>query len=1048
MGKGTTLSQLAAQRKLGFLGTLDKKLQRLRREAEKLSRAASDPNASGGLRSIDEIDRVTRGLVGAGPIYGVPAVTAWAKSFLTKIETLRRKKTPPSEDDFSWLATQIQDLEQLRDKEVGEAERKLSRDDTGKVMTRSSMPPPRPDSVKKSLSPSEVPGTVEPVKVPVPAPQPGKVKEVEAGESAKDESVAPTDEGLTIPVFVIADTASVRRKVVLSLTHAGFAVHEMSPLSSARELVQEEAPDLVVIDVDDDAPGGNMLVELLSHDPLTDFIPVLKLTNSKELPSSNTILKPIDTKRLVAEARRLTGQEMEIGSTTRELGELNLDDLTEFVSAEIRAGVLEAATGSHIRDNFQVIEKGPLVASVWALVARLRRIVAEGSQGKIRFRPTAHGPIGMMALDEADGVLDPASHEIVDDSDISALSGLSVVVVDDDVEIRTAFEKVLAKAGMKVRVASDGVEALAVIRKAPPDVVITDILMPKMDGWELTTRLRWDYSLKHIPLIMLSWKEDFLQRVRELNVGADGFMLKEVNRQQVLTHVAGVLKPRITIEQRLADEGVVTGRIERLGVISILRSAMGLRPDCRITVRENWNYFEADIKDGDLMSVSRTGTDGSFASGMPALERLLGVSSGRFSVIPGVDKAKKQFADGSLNAIREATARLNNLNSQVVDGALMHITKVEMNEEVVDVYSKVMPPKLRNSLKRLADGETPRNIVLDATASSETLEMLMLDLIHMGAIQGIVSVPPKKKPGEDSEGMASLPASEPSLSVPPPVPMEALGESPRDSSSMPLSLDDISEISDVKPASSSMIPPDNLKPAPAAELAHPQSVTGPASKSSATWKAIAALFFICFIVMAVLHFGDSPKKQVAALDPPPQAHQTAIPAPTPEIPPAPAPITPPAPAPETPSTPVAPAEQEAAPTEEPGEVASQPVDKYGETEEQRARRKARQKKKEEQAKATEAKKEEPKKKEPKKEEKVAAAPKPGTTGLLSIKVPPGVSGSIVVSVDGRSRGKAPLNVRLSSGLHEVVFTHNGKRTMRMVSMKLGQTKTIQAKVAQ
>ncbi len=1047
MSKGTTLSQLAAQRKLGFLGTLDKKLQGLRREAEKLSRAASDPNATGGRRSIDEIDRITRGLVGAGPIYGVPAVTTWAKNFLTKTETLRRKKTAPSEEDLSWLAAQIQDLEQLRDKEVGEVEKKLSRDDTGKIITKSSIPPPRPDSVKKSPLANRISDTVGPVKLPVPSTPPGAVVEVEEGEKVEDESAEPTGEGPTIPVFVIADTASVRRKVVLSLTNAGFSVSEMSPLSSARELVQEEAPDLVVVDIDDDAPGGNMLVELLSHDPLTDFIPVLKLTNSKDLPSSNMVLKPIDMKRLVAEARRLSGQEMEIGTVTRELGELNLDDLTEFVSAEIRAGVLEAATGSHIRDSFQILEKGPLVASVWALVARLRRIVAEGSQGKIRFRPITHGPIGMMALDEAEGVLDPASHEMVDDGDISALSGLSVVVVDDDIEIRTAFEKVLTKAGMKVRIASDGVEALALIRETPPDVVITDILMPKMDGWELTTRLRWDYSLKHIPLIMLSWKEDFLQRVRELNVGANGFMIKEVDRQQVLTHVAGVLKPRITLEQRLADEGVVTGRVERLGVISILRSTMVLRPDCRITVRENWNYFEADIKGGDLISVSRTGTDGSFASGMPALERLLGVSSGRFSVIPGVDKPKKQFADGSLNAIREATARLNNLNSQVVDGALMHITKVEMNEEVVDVYSKVIPPKLRDSLKRLADGETPRNIVLDATASSETLEMLMLDLIHMGAIQGIVSVSPKGKPGEDSEAMASLPASEPNPSIPPPVPEEALGESSRDSSALPLSMNDISEI---KPASTSMIPHADLKPAPAASFTSEQSVTGSSSKSSATWKVIAALFFIGFVAMVAVHFGGSPEKRVAEVDPPAPAHQAAIPTPAPVIAPTPAPEIPPAPAPSV-------EQKEATPIEETAtdEVASQPVDKYGETEEQRSARKARQKKKEEEQlakelKVKEPKKEEPKKKEPKKEEpKVEVAPpKPGTTGLLSIKVPPGVSGPITVSVNGSSRGKAPVDVRLTSGLHEVVYTHNGKRTMRMVSIKLGQTKVVQAKVAQ
>jgi len=69
-------------------------------------------------------------------------------------------------------------------------------------------------------------------------------------------------------------------------------------------------------------------------------------------------------------------------------------------------------------------------------------------------------------------------------------------------------------------------------------------------------------------------------------------------------------------------------------------------------------------------------------------------------------------------------------------------------------------------------------------------------------------------------------------------------------------------------------------------------------------------------------------------------------------------------------------------------------------------------------------------------------------GTLKVTKPSDATGAIRVSVDGKLRGRAPLRVQLPPGLHEIVFSHNGKRTMRMVSIQTGQTKTIEAKVPQ
>ncbi|MDJ0761630.1 MAG: response regulator [Myxococcota bacterium] len=1013
MSKGATLRQLAARRKLGFLATFEKKLESLRREAERLQRAARDPSAPGVHRSLGEIERVIRGLVGAGPVYDVNEVTAWSKAAQSRIETLQRKKTPLEEADLTWLATEIQKLEQLRSQAAAAAEQVLNE-------------PAIPRISKSASFRAELPKPPVPPKSKQPGPHPAQGSDLR--EITDTHSDAPielemddistsgieplTQTRLTVSVVVVAQADAVRKKVAHILTHDAFDVLEVSALETALNVIHEESPDLIVVDTDDPAPGGSALIKILSLNPLTEFIPVLRLATSKVSASINTLIKPIEPDPLVALTRRLTGEDIETESQTTSLRDLNLEDLTAFVSSEIRSGVLEAATGSHVHESFRVLEKGPLIASIWGLVARLRRVAAQGSQGKIRFAPTTHGQIGMMALDEAESVLDPASHGVVDEADLAALSGLKVVVADDDVEIRSLFEKILTQAGMKTRTAVDGAAALAEIEQDPPDVIITDILMPNIDGWELTTRLRWDYTLRHIPLIMISWKEDFLQRVRELNTSANGFMLKDVDREQILTRVASVLKPRFTLEQRLADEGTFSGRIERVGITTLFKSAMALRPDCRITIRENWNYFEANIEEGELASVNLTGTDGSFVSGSPALERLLGVNAGRFSVEAAEEVPKKQFSDGSINAIRRTAKRMNALCSQVVDGALINIKQVDIDEEVIKVYATVIPPKLKVLLKRLQAGETPRALILSATASSETLEMILLDLIRMGAIRGILSTSsmPATFEENDAQEEGRIQNTGPT----------GEDEAKRERiSTMPVSLDDISEIEVQKPSN---------MPAPAFPV---QAQHG----SPRLWKILAAVCFIGFIAMLSIYLASDRKtvpreaaSAVPAVISQPEQRTQAIPT---AAPPAASEgvVKVPSKSPQPPFSKGEDSKGERNVT--PAKAGVQNQTKSNGSADSRLRGNDNFETSETPSTGKDSK---------------TTDESPATTGVLYIKQPSDAPGRIKISVDGRVRGRSPIKLKLSPGLHEIVYSYQGRRIFKKVTIQANQRKEIIAEV--
>jgi CheY-like chemotaxis protein len=90
-----------------------------------------------------------------------------------------------------------------------------------------------------------------------------------------------------------------------------------------------------------------------------------------------------------------------------------------------------------------------------------------------------------------------------------ALRQFEVLVVEDDGEIREVFREFLLSRGYSVRLAADGEEALSLLKDALPTVILTDLNMPKMDGWELLRSLRSDPLLSKIPVAIMTAEERF-----------------------------------------------------------------------------------------------------------------------------------------------------------------------------------------------------------------------------------------------------------------------------------------------------------------------------------------------------------------------------------------------------------------------------------------------------------------------------------------------------------------------------------------------------------
>jgi len=117
-----------------------------------------------------------------------------------------------------------------------------------------------------------------------------------------------------------------------------------------------------------------------------------------------------------------------------------------------------------------------------------------------------------------------------------------ILVVDDEEPIRRLMEAMLIPLHYEVVLARDGMEALDKVKEIPPDVILLDIMMPKMNGLEVTRRLKEDEGTKIIPIIMVTALGAVEDRVKAIEAGADDFLTKPVDKMELRTRVSSLIK--------------------------------------------------------------------------------------------------------------------------------------------------------------------------------------------------------------------------------------------------------------------------------------------------------------------------------------------------------------------------------------------------------------------------------------------------------------------------------------------------------------------------
>lgn len=131
----------------------------------------------------------------------------------------------------------------------------------------------------------------------------------------------------------------------------------------------------------------------------------------------------------------------------------------------------------------------------------------------------------------------------------------TILVVDDEEDLLDLIEYNLQKEGFDVLKAENGVEGIEMARKHNPNLVLLDIMMPKMDGMEVVERMRADKKLAHIPIIFLTARGDEKTEVEGLDKGGDDYITKPISTTKLISRIKAVLR-------RIEEPGHMTNKIE------------------------------------------------------------------------------------------------------------------------------------------------------------------------------------------------------------------------------------------------------------------------------------------------------------------------------------------------------------------------------------------------------------------------------------------------------------------------------------------------------
>ncbi len=345
-------------------------------------------------------------------------------------------------------------------------------------------------------------------------------------------------------------------------------------------------------------------------------------------------------------------------------------------------------------------------------------------------RPTAPPPTGYAELAAGSAGLAPGAPTVEAAADNTTTP---VMFVDDDPALVKLFATYFSKKGYPVITAADGVEAMEKLLRAPVEIVIADLNMPRLDGWGFLRLLREDARTQETPVALFSCHDDYREQLRAMHAGAQAYYPKSLRMNALELQVRELLEPRRRFTRLVGGGQSVTMNLSALGAQWVLRAVSRLGVTGRLDATDAWATFRLHFTAGRLMhAVARVENQT-----LPPEAALTAFVTGRGiegSMAFGGESFESQFEGRSTEELVSwMAAHLNEVKKRARDEAQAGARALDVNPELYQLYASVGPPHYRAIAQLLCEQRLlPKEIMARLGCSAQEIAAVVHDLILRG----------------------------------------------------------------------------------------------------------------------------------------------------------------------------------------------------------------------------------------------------------------------------------------------------------------------------
>lgn len=306
----------------------------------------------------------------------------------------------------------------------------------------------------------------------------------------------------------------------------------------------------------------------------------------------------------------------------------SLDELLVAYTTDISHGglFLETtnfmATGSVVKLELQLPDDGPTMA----IIARVAYVVDDDVRKGMGMEFLDTG--GVPVAEQLGGYL---AVSLGDAATPGRETPAKVLVVDDDQVYRDKAALVMSKRGHRVCTAENGLEALGMVLRDPPDLVLSDVQMPMMDGWQFLRILRSRPTVAHVPVIFLTTLSSETERLKGYRLGVDDYISKPFLFEELALRVARVLTRAKSARANTASRNALRGDLSQVTLQSVLQFVEIERRTGLLLVVSGKRFATLHVREGSVVGVDL----GEGPTQDESIERLFDVldwSDGRFEL--------------------------------------------------------------------------------------------------------------------------------------------------------------------------------------------------------------------------------------------------------------------------------------------------------------------------------------------------------------------------------------------------------------------------------